>query len=43
MDKGKKNNEYLYYRYLLVYVDNVLYIGEYTDGPIKILEQFFIL
>ena len=41
--KGKKNNGCLYYRYLLVYVNDVLSIGEDSDGPINMLEQVFRL
>ena len=37
MKKENKNNGDLYYRYLLVYVDGVLYIGEYLDRLINML------
>ena len=42
-DKDKNNNRDLYYKYFLVYFDDVLSIGEDTDYPIKIMEQFFRL
>ena len=43
MKKEKNKNGDLYYRYLLVYVENVLYSGEVADVPIKISDQFFRL
>ena len=39
--KDEKRNSKLYYRYLLEYVEDVLYIVEDADGPINILDQFF--
>ena len=39
--KDEKRNRKLDYRYLLEYVEDVLYIVEDSDGPINILEQFF--
>ena len=41
MNKVKNNNGALNYWSLLMYDDNVLSIGEYEDGLIKILEHFF--
>ena len=43
MNKVKNNNGALNYWSLLMYDDNVLSIGEYEDGLIKILEHFFRL
>ena len=41
MKKDNKNNRELYYRYLSVYVDDLLSIGEDAYLPINMLDQFF--
>ena len=40
MNKDNNTNGDLYCRYLLVYVDYVIFIGENSDGTTNILEQF---